>query len=203
MNYLYLKEPNLFKFEVSIKNIFLLSLIFFSFISLAEEAFQAGKQRVGFGYTGTPDFEVFLEGDLPESFASVVSLDRETDTLYYWYKGIDADSLKFTLKHKNLTKSYEYRIRKAEPDSLKVTVLQSGTLNLADTLKIRTNTPLNGIDIGAISLRDKDSIIIPYKLVQNNKHEFQILFDVFPSESYQLQLLPGCLLYTSPSPRDS
>tara|TARA_Y100000816_G_scaffold11349_1_gene7433 strand:+ start:239 stop:871 length:633 start_codon:yes stop_codon:yes gene_type:complete len=30
-------------YQVSIKNIFLLSLIFFSFISLAEEAFQAGK----------------------------------------------------------------------------------------------------------------------------------------------------------------
>lgn len=156
-------------------------------------AFQAGKQRVGFGYTGTPDFEVFLEGNLPESFASLISLDRETDTLYYWYKGIDADSLKFTLKHDTLTKSYEYRIRKAEPDSLKVTVVQSGILNLADTLKIRTNTPLNGIDAGAISLRDKDSIIIPYTLVQNNKHEFQMLFDVFPSESYQLQLLPGAI----------
>jgi hypothetical protein len=127
-------------------------------------AFQAGKQRVGFGYTGVPDFQVFLEGDLPESFASVISLDRETDTLYYWYKGIDADSLKFTLKHDTLTKSYEYRIRKAEPDSLKVTVVQSGILHLADTLKIRTNTPLNGIDANAISLRDKDSIIIPYTL---------------------------------------
>jgi uncharacterized protein (DUF2141 family) len=156
-------------------------------------AYQAGEQRIGFGYTGSPDFEVVLEGALPESFASVVSLDRETDTLYYWYKGIEVDSLKFTLKHDTLTKSYEYRIRKAEPDSLKITVVQSGILDLADTLKIRTNTPLKSFDMEAISLLDKDSVSIPYNLAQNNKHELQVLFDVFPSENYQLQLLPGAI----------
>jgi hypothetical protein len=156
-------------------------------------AYQAGKQRVGFGYTGSPDFDIVLEGELPNSFASVVSRDRETDTVYYWYKGIETDSLKFTLKHDTLTKSYEYRIRKGEPDSLKVTVVQNGTLHLADTLKIRTNTPLKDFDVDAISLRDKDSVSVPFKLAQNNKHELQMLFDVFPSENYQLQLLPGAI----------
>jgi hypothetical protein len=132
-------------------------------------------------------------GELPDSFASVVSRDRETDTVYYWYKGIEADSLKFTLKHDTLTKSYEYRIRKAEPDSLKVTVVQNGTLQLVDTLKIRTNTPLKDFDVDAISLLDKDSVSVPFKLAQNNKHELQMLFDVFPNENYQLQLLPGAI----------
>ena len=148
---------------------------------------------MGFGYTGSPDFDIVLEGELPDSFAYVVSRDRETDTVYYWYKGIEADSLKFTLKHDTLTKSYAYRIRKAEPDSLKVTVVQNGTLELVDTLKIRTNTPLKDFDVNAISLLDKDSVSVSFKLAQKHKHELQMLFDVFPNENYQLQLLPGAI----------
>ena len=156
-------------------------------------AYQAGEQRIGFGYKGSPDFEIVLESALPESFASVVSLDRETDTLYYWYKGIEADSLKFTLKHDTLTKSYEYRVRKAEPDSLKITVVQSGTLDLTDTLKIRTNTPLQAFSSDAVILMDKDSVNVPFKIAQYNKHELRLLFDIFPNEKYELQLLPGAI----------
>ena len=89
--------------------------------------------------------------------------------MYYWYKGIEADSLKFTLKHDTLTKSYAYRIRKAEPDSLKVTVVQNGTLELVDTLKIRTNTPLKNFDVNAISLLDKDSVSVSFKLAKKHK----------------------------------
>ena len=196
----YVFDPSIDKIDVISEAITLPNDSLFS-LSLFKEnpnfafgrAYQAGKQRVGFGYTGSPDFDIVLEGELPNSFASVVSRDRETDTVYYWYKGIETDSLKFTLKHDTLTKSYEYRIRKGEPDSLKVTVVQNGTLHLADTLKIRTNTPLKDFDVDAISLRDKDSVSVPFKLAQNNKHELQMLFDVFPSENYQLQLLPGAI----------
>jgi hypothetical protein len=101
--------------------------------------------------------------------------------------------LKFTLKHDTLTKSYEYRIRKAEPDSLKITVVQSGTLDLTDTLKIRTNTPLKVFSSDAVLLVDKDSVDVPFKMAQYNKHELQLLFDIFPNEKYELQLLPGAI----------
>ncbi len=196
----YMFDPSIDKIDVISEPITLPNDSLFCLSLFKEEpgfafgrAYQAGKQRVGFGYNGSPDFDIILEGELPDSFASVVSRDRETDTMYYWYRGIDTDSLKFTLKYDTLTKSYVYRIRKAEPDSLKVTVVQNGTLHLADTLKIKTNTPLKGFDVDAISLRDKDSVSVPFKLVQNNKHELQMLFDVFPSENYQLQLLPGAI----------
>ena len=157
------------------------------------KAFQRGKQRIGFGFTGSDAIEISLDQDVSNDFASVVTRDLETDTLYYWYKGIDADSLAFTLRHDTLTKSYTYRVRKAEPDSLAISFKQRGTLHLTDTLKLVTNTPIAHFTQDSMKLRAKDSSLVSFTLAQKSKHELQFLFDVFPNEKYQLELLPGAI----------
>jgi uncharacterized protein (DUF2141 family) len=196
----YVFDPSVDKIDVISNPITLPNDSLFSLSLFKEEpdfafgrAYQAGEQRIGFGFKGSPDFEIVLDGEFPESFVSVISQDRETDTLYCWYKGFEADSLEFTLKHDTLTRSYEYRVRKAEPDTLMITFVQSGTLDLTDTLKIRTNTPLQSYSSDAILLIDKDSVEVPFKMAQYNKHELQLLFDIFPNEKYKLQLLPGAI----------
>jgi uncharacterized protein (DUF2141 family) len=157
------------------------------------KAFQAGKQRVGFGFSGSDVIEIALDQEVSDSFAATVSRDRETDTLYYWYKGFDADSLAFTLKHDTLTKSYAYRVRKGDPDSLSISFAQRGTLHLTDTLMLITNTPIKQFVQDSIRLRAKDSTQVPFTLAQKSKHELQFFFDIFPNEKYQLELLPGAV----------
>lgn len=156
-------------------------------------AFQAGKQRIGFGYTGSNAIEVSLDQEVSDSFASVVSFDLKADTLYYWYKGIASDSLKFTLSHDTLVESYSYRVRKEEPDSLSISFEQKGTLHLTDTLKLITSTPIKQVQHDSMQLLTKDSVAVPFTLAQKSKHELQFLFDVFPNEKYQLRLLPGSI----------
>lgn len=157
------------------------------------KAYQAGKQRVGFGFKGSDAISIELNETVNDSFASMVSRDRESDTLYYWYKGIDADSLRFTLRHDTLTKEYAFRVRKAEPDSLQISFEPKGTLHLSDTLKLITNTPIKKLLQDSMSLRAKDSTQIPFTLTQKGMHELHVLFDIFPNEKYQLDLLPGAV----------
>lgn len=156
-------------------------------------AYQAGKNRIGFGYTGNSDIEIILDTEVSDSFTSVVTHDQKTDTLYYWFNGIETDSLLFTLRHDTLTKAYSYRTRKATADSLTITFDPKGTLQLADTLKIRTNTPIRRFFQDSISLLDKDSLAVPFTIVQKNKHELVMQFDVFPSEKYDVTFLPGAI----------
>lgn len=157
------------------------------------KAFQAGKQRVGFGFMGSDAIEISLDQEVSDSFAATISRDLKTDTIYYWYKGIDADSLKFTLSHDTLAKSYAYRVRKAVDDSLTISFEQRGTLHLTDTLKLFTNTPIVEVIKDSMRLRAKDSMLVPFTIAQKSKHEVHFLFDVFPNEKYQLELLPGAV----------
>ena len=158
------------------------------------KAFQAGKQRIGFGFKGSDAISIELDETVNDSFASIVSRDRESDTLYYWYKGVDADSLHFTLRHDNLTKEYAFRVRKSELDSLQISFEPKGTLHLSDTLKLISNTPIKKLVQDFMSLRAKDSTQIPFTLTQKGLHELHILFDVFPNEKYQFEFLPGALI---------
>ena len=157
------------------------------------KAYQAGKQRIGFGFKGSDVITIELNEVVGDSFASVVSRDRKTDTLYYWFKGIDTDSLRFTLRHDTLSKEFTYRVRKAEPDSLQLSFEPKGALHLTDTLKLIANTPIKQFIQDSMQLRAKDSTLVPFTLAQKGMHELQVLFDVFPNEKYQFDLLPGAV----------
>lgn len=157
------------------------------------KAYQAGEQRVGFGFTGSDAIKISLDQSVSDSFASVVTKDSKTDTLYYWYRGIETDSLRFTLSHDTLSQSYTFRIRKATPDSLQVKSIPSGTLHLMDTLKIITNTPIKNVVQDSMRMFTKDSTLVPFTLKQAGMHELNFLFDIFPNEKYELQLRPGAI----------
>lgn len=167
------------------------------------KAYQAGKQRVGFGFKGDNTIAIELNEKVGDSFASVVTRDRERDTIYYWYKGIDTDSLRFTLRQDTLSKEYTFRIRKAEPDSLKVSFNPSGTLHLTDTLKLIANTPIKQFVQDSMQLRAKDSTLVPFTIAQKNMHELHVLFDIFPNDKYELKLLTGAITDFFNTPNDS
>lgn len=167
------------------------------------KAYQAGKQRIGFGFTGSDAIEIELHETLSDCFASIITRDSEKDTLYYWFKGIAADSLRFTLRHDTLEQFYDYRIRKAEPDSLKISFTPTGILHLTDTLKLITNTPIQKIVQDSMRLRAKDSTLLPFRISQNGKHELQLIFDLFPKEKYHFELLPGAITDFFETPNDS
>ena len=128
-----------------------------------------------------------------DSFASVISFDQKKDSLYFWYRNLTADTLRFSANKDSLQKKFVFRLRNADPDSLAVEVSPSGVLHLTDTIKFMSNTPIQKLVPDSIRLRDKDSVLINFNVNLRNKHEAHLYFDVFPNEKYQLEMLPGAL----------
>ena len=157
-------------------------------------AFQAGQNRIGLGYKGDgSDINITLDQEVSDSFVSTLSFDKKSDTLYYWYRNLTADTLRFTAHKDSLEKSYTFRLRSEKADSLNVAIEPKGVLHLTDTIKLITNTPIKKIVQDSIQLRDKDSLLVNFDLIQRNNHEVQLVFDVIPNEKYRLEMLPGTL----------
>ena len=99
-------------------------------------SFQAGQNRIGVGYFGKPNNLKILPLYLPDSVQTVQSFDKDTDTLYVWYKNLKADSLQFEISQDTLKVQLTHQIRKADVDSLIISPSISGVLHLSDTLRM-------------------------------------------------------------------
>jgi len=155
--------------------------------------FQASQNRIGIGYFGDPTGLEVLPINLTDSVQTVQSFDKESDTLYVWYKHFSADSLQFDISRDTLKVQRTHQIRKAELDSLAVSSTIKGVLHLDDTLRIETTTPILTIDKSRINLRDRDSIPVPFDVSVEDPHRVLFDFDILPNENYQLDVFPGAI----------
>ena len=153
------------------------------------------KGHIIFGYEGDgKDFEVNVLSETPSDFSSTSTFDKEKDTLHYWYRNFDKDSISFELKNQIILDSVRVKLFEKDIDSLKLKSSVAGTLHLRDTLKISTNVPVEKIDTTKITFLDKDSLKIPYKILLS-KYKQDILFDFEKSfdTKYTLELFPGAI----------
>jgi hypothetical protein len=155
--------------------------------------FQAGRNRIGLGYYGDPTGLEVVPLNLPDNVQSIQSFDKETDTIYFWYNNLKADSLQFDICFETLKVQRTHQIRKAEMDSLTVSPSISGLLHLSDTLRIETSTPILRIDKSQMRLLDRDSIFVPFKASVEGPHRVLFDFDILPNDNYRLDMLPGAI----------
>ena len=83
--------------------------------------FFVNKNRLGIQYYGDLKNmkELKLISEVPEKFVSLINKDRVKDTLNYWFKGLDVDSLQFSLQGIDTIRSSTVKFRKSkEKDSL-------------------------------------------------------------------------------------
>jgi hypothetical protein len=156
-------------------------------------SFQAGQNRIGLGYYGDPTGLEVIPLNLPDSVQTVQSFDKETDTIYVWYKKLKADSLQFEIRHDTLKVQHTHKIRNAEVDSLTISPSINGILHLSDTLRIETTTPILTIDKSQIYLLDHDSIPVPFDVSIEGPHRVLFDFDILPNDNYRLDVLPGAI----------
>ncbi len=153
------------------------------------------KGHLLFGYEGVgKDFEVNVLSETPSDFTSMSTFDKEKDTLHYWYRNYDKDSISFELKNKIILDSVKVKLFEKDIDSLSLKSGVSGTLNLRDTMKISTNVPVERIDTTKINFMDKDSLKVAYSIILS-KHKQDILFNFEKSfdSKYVLELFPGAI----------
>ncbi len=155
---------------------------------------QDAASRIIFPYEG--DYEAIrikVLGETPEGYKTRIIKDKETDTLYYWYQPqFEVDSTFFIVNSGTKIDTFKHRFRDLKQDSLNIKALVQGPVNFQDDLTIESNTPLSKIDSTKISVINRDSIQVAYKVVYDsiyNNYRFPI--EKEENEIYSFTLLPG------------
>lgn len=154
------------------------------------------KNHILFGFQGNADNLYIGELSMkPEDFTKKTYRDLKTDTLHYWFKpATDKDTLLFLAINDHIIDTLIVRMRDLYQDSLKISAINSGSLRLKDTLKIKANTPLVSLDSEKIKVIDKDSVTVSVTSKIDYKYNLaEIIFNKTENQSYSIQLLPGAI----------
>lgn len=155
------------------------------------------KNHIIFGYQGTKeDFKIEPLTTLPDSVKTLMTKNREKDTIDYWITPTDIDSIIFTITNENssLIDTFTVKTRKLPLDSLQLTPSHRGKLNFEDKFHILASTPISKIDTSRIAVLDKDTIQTPFSLqLDSIKNKVDFNFEIVDNQKYNVVLLPGAI----------
>ena len=156
------------------------------------------SEKIGFGYYGKLDLDkIKIESNIPDSVNYVFIKEKETDTLNLWLSRNSFDSLNFSLIETDtikLTTVKFDRKRDSLIDSLNISSKTVNVIHLKESFKISSNIPLNKIEDSLITIRDIDSLIIPFTTSINDRlDEIDIDFEVSPSDDYSIFIKPRAI----------
>jgi uncharacterized protein (DUF2141 family) len=154
----------------------------------------ASNSHIIFGYEGIGDSIVVKPLRETPELKSLAILEKETDTLNYWYKGIERDSLLFIVKNKKRQDTVNVRLLSKVIDSLNFTNSTKGILLLRDQYKLMSNIPLVSIDTSKVRFMDKDSVKVPYNVTIGTLLK-EIIFDFTKkhNDSYRIEIMPEAI----------
>jgi len=156
------------------------------------------SEKIGFGYYGKLDLDkIKIESNIPDSVNYVFIKEKETDTLNLWLSRNSFDSLNFSLIETDtikLTTVKFDRKRDSLIDSLNISPKTVNIIHLKESFKISSNIPLNKIEDSLITIRDIDSLTIPFSTSINDRlDEIDIDFEVSPSDNYKIFIKPKAI----------
>ena len=157
--------------------------------------FFINNHHIGHGYYGDYENQKFkLLSDVPKSFEYLITKNRETDTLNYWFKGIKTDSLKFEYPINDTIKTELVNFKNPIKDSLVINQMTIGSIDLTEKFKLSSNLPIISSDSSLVKIRKKDSTLVSSKIsIDENYDRVEIDFKLIPNDTYNIQLLPNAL----------
>ena len=156
------------------------------------------SEKIGFGYYGKLDFNrLVIDSNLPDSVDYTFTKEIKKDTIYLWLTNNSFDSLNFNLIEKDTIKLTTVKFdRKRDTliDSLSISAKTKNVIHLKESFKLLSNIPIKKIVDSLITVRDIDSIIVPFvSSVNDNLDEIDIRFVVSPSDNYKIFILPDAI----------
>ena len=156
------------------------------------------SEKIGFGYYGKLNLKnIEIESFIPDSVQYTFTKEYEKDTLNIWLSRNSFDSLNFNLINKDTTKLVTVKFDRARDtliDSLSLNPKINNLIHLKETFKILSNIPIRNIVDSLISIRDIDSLKVPFTTsINDNLDELDIIFDVSPSDKYKIFILPEAI----------
>ena len=156
------------------------------------------SEKIGFGYYGKLDLKnIKIKSSIPDSVQYTYTKEIEKDTLIFWLSKNSFDSLNFNLIEKDTTKLVTVKFDRARDtliDSLSISAKTANVIHLKETFKLSSNIPLKNIKDSLITIRDIDSLIIPFATsINDNLDQIDIKFEVSPSDNYRIFILPDAI----------
>ncbi|MGC1515779.1 MAG: Ig-like domain-containing protein [Maribacter sp.] len=155
------------------------------------------SNKISFGYYGDgTSIAIEALSQLPDTVRSIVTKERQKDTLNYWFTPFKMDSILFAITNETLKISDTFNVknRKVPFDSLQLAMNQNGTLEFGKPVRLLVNSPLIAFDSSNIKMIDKDSIPVAYTVsLDSVENGLDFDFKVAPNQSYTLAFLPGAI----------
>ena len=156
------------------------------------------SEKIGFGYYGKLDLKnIEIESSIPDSVNYTYTKEIEKDTLIFWLSKNSFDSLNFNLIEKDTTKLVTVKFDRAKDtliDSLSISPKTANIIHFKETFKLSSNIPLKNIEDSLITIRDIDSLIVPFTTsINDNLDQIDIEFEVSPSDNYRVFILPEAI----------
>ncbi|NER14474.1 hypothetical protein GWK08_13555 [Leptobacterium flavescens] len=153
------------------------------------------KNRIIFGYEGLSDeMEIELLSTVPDDYKSLITKERDKDTLNYWFTPFEADSLLFKVSHPTKIDTFNIRIKELYRDSLVVSPVNQRNVHFEKPYVFRANIPLVKTDSSRISIFKQDSVPVPFDAeLDKERNEFKLKWNVEPAQNYLLTLYPNSL----------
>ena len=111
--------------------------------------YQEFSNKISFGFRGNIDsLKILLNS---EKSKSIITKERDKDTLHYWFRNFEHDTLKFTLKNIDTINYYKIPNKDFENDTLIISEKNS-SFNLGDKFILNSTIPLKNIDSSKINI---------------------------------------------------
>ena len=158
--------------------------------------FFINKNKIGFGFFGKPDpSAIKVRSKLPKNFRYIINRNRETDTLNFWFRGSEIDSIRFGIKQKDTTKANTIQLKDLEPDSLVISPITKNSIELIDSFKIKSSLPLVKINMDLIKIIGLDSLEVEFNAhLDKNYDQLALTFSPLPNDNYKIQFYPEAMV---------
>lgn len=153
------------------------------------------NHHVKLAYYGEYDNETYnMVSKVSDTFKSLVTKSRKTDSLNYWFRGAALDSIKFELEIQDTIRIKTAFLKDPIEDSLIISKFTPGSLGLKSKLELASNLPITSVDSNQILITNVDTISVPAKLkVLENYDRIEVDFEVLPNDRYNITLFPNAL----------
>lgn len=160
----------------------------------SERPKQVAGQKIAFGFEGDyKDMKIELLETKPDGFEERLIKDKQSDTIYYWYKPkLDIDSTQFVVRNRAFVDTLQFKFRDLEKDSLVISEFKSTNSSFEDDFQIAGNVPFVKIETGQIKIIDKDSMDVGFTTAYDSlKNSYALKFEKTEANNYKIQMLPS------------
>ncbi len=158
---------------------------------------EIAKGYLNISYQGKKPENLKLElmNKVSEDFKSYQYFDRKKDTIHYWFKPFEQDSLTFKISNNSqILDTLTYKPKSKDTTQFVFKLTNGGILALRDSLIFSSTIPISKFDKSKITLIDQDSNHVKFKpLLSEDQMSLKIRVKRRYNQKYNIELLPGAI----------